>query len=217
MSPTDFSGSSVSSRVRATVPHVAIVAIDHEQPVGLVRQFRAHTQIAKHDFHGDVGAHAHRVGVHEATGGVVLEGQHGLQPFAILLVHGLDQLQRHGLWQIADQVGEVVEFHVLGGGQQFLGVHALDERLAHVFAELDQHVASTSGSTKFQTTSRCAGGSDSMSVAISAGCIAPIMRAAPRQDPSRNAPRSAARRRSLRGTTVISAISARVYWEMVTR
>ena len=71
----------------------------------------------------------------------MLEGQHGLQPFAVLLVHGLDQLQRHGLGQIADQVGEVVELHVLGGGQQFVGVHALDERLAHVIAELDQHVA----------------------------------------------------------------------------
>ena len=101
----------------------------------------AHAQVAQHDFHGDVGAHAHRVGVHEAAGGVVLEGQHGLQPFAVLLVHGLDQLQRHGLGQIADQVGEVVEFHVLGGRQQFVGVHALDERLAHVIAELDQHVA----------------------------------------------------------------------------
>ena len=57
------------------------------------------------------------------------------------MVHGLDQLQRHGLGQVADQVGEVVELHVLGGRQQFVGVHALDERLAHVLAELDQHVA----------------------------------------------------------------------------
>ena len=122
-------------------PQVAIVAIDHEQPVGLVRQLRAHTQVAQYDFHGDVGAHAYRVGVHEAAGGVVLEGQHGLQPLAVLLVHGLDQLQRHGLGQISDQVGQVVEFHVLGGRQQFVGVHPLDERLAHVIAELDQYVA----------------------------------------------------------------------------
>ena len=71
----------------------------------------------------------------------MLEGQHGLQPFAVLLVHGLDQLQRHGLGQIADEVGEVVELHVFGGRQQFVGVHAFDERLAHVIAELDQHVA----------------------------------------------------------------------------
>ena len=47
----------------------------------------------------------------------------------------------HGLGQVADQVREVVELHALGGGQQFVGVHALDDCLAHVFAELDQHVA----------------------------------------------------------------------------
>ena len=47
----------------------------------------------------------------------------------------------HGLGQVADQVREVVQLHVFGGGQQLFGVHALDHRLAHVFAQLDQHVA----------------------------------------------------------------------------
>ena len=119
----------------------SVVAIDDEQPVGLVGQLAAHAQVAQHDFHGDVGAHAHRVGVHEAAGGVVLVGQHGLQALAVLLVHGLHELQRHRLGQVADQVGEVVELHVLGRGQQLVGVHAVDERLAHVLVELDQHVA----------------------------------------------------------------------------
>ena len=56
-------------------------------------------------------------------------------------VHGLHELQRDGFGQIADEVGEVVELHVLGRREQFVRVHAFDERLAHVFVELDQHVA----------------------------------------------------------------------------
>ena len=63
---------------------------------------------------------------------------------------------------------------------------------------------STSGSTKFHTTSRCAGGSDSIRLAISAGCMAATMRAAPRHEPSRSAPRSAASRRSFVGVRVAS-------------
>ena len=141
MSPTGFSGSSVSSRVSASGAEKSIVAIDHEQAVGLVRKFPAHAQVAQHDFHGDVGTHAHRIGVHEAAGGVVLVGQHGLQPLAVLVVHGLHELQRHCLGQIADEIGQVVELHVLGRSQQLIGVHAFDEGLAHVFVELDEHVA----------------------------------------------------------------------------
>ena len=120
---------------------VLVVAVDHEQAVGLVGQLAAHAQVAQHHFDGDVGAHAHRVGVHEAAGGVRLVRQHGVQALAVLRVHGLHQLRAHRLGQVADQVGEVVELHVFGRGQQFLGVHALDERLAHLVAELDQHVA----------------------------------------------------------------------------
>ena len=120
---------------------VQVVAIDHEQPVGLVGQFAAHAQVAQHHFHGDVGAHADGVRVHEAAGGVRLVRQHGVQPLAILGVHGLHELGAHRLGQVADQVGEVVEFHVFGGGQQFVRIHALDDRLAHVVAEFDQHVA----------------------------------------------------------------------------
>ena len=137
----------------------------------------------------------------------MLEGQHGLQPLAVLLVHGLDQLQRDGLGQVADQVGQVVELHVLGGGQQFVGVHALDERLAHVFAELDEHVAFDFRLDEVPDHLALRGRQRFHERAISAGCIAAIMRAAPRHEPSRNAPRNAARRRSLRGMTVLSAIS----------
>ena len=131
-------GQQARERERAQVP---VVAVDDEQAVGLVGQLAAHAQVTQHHFDGDVGAHAHRVGVHEAAGGVVLEGQHGLQPLAVLLVHRLDELQRYGFGQVADEVGEIVELHVFGGREQFVGVHAVDEGLAHVVAELDEHVA----------------------------------------------------------------------------
>ena len=51
------------------------------------------------------------------------------------------ELQRHGFGQVADEVGEVVELHALGGGEQLLGLHALDERRADVLVQLDQHFA----------------------------------------------------------------------------
>ena len=73
---------------------IAVVAVDHEQPVGLVGQLAAHAQVAQHHFHGDVGAHAHGVGVHEAAGGVRLVRQHGVQALAVLRVHGLHAAAR---------------------------------------------------------------------------------------------------------------------------
>ena len=120
---------------------IAVVAVDNEQPVGLVRQFRAHAQVTQHDFHGDVGAHAHRVGVHEAAGGIRLEREDGVEALAVLSVHGLDDLLHHGFGQVAHQVREVVDLHALGRGEQVLGIHPLDERLAYLVGEFDQHVA----------------------------------------------------------------------------
>ncbi len=122
-------------------PEILVIAIDHEQPVSLVGQLATHAQVTQYDLHRDVGAHAHGVRVHESAGRVRLVGQHGVEPLAILGVHGFHQLGADGLRQVSDQVREVIELHVFGGRQQLVRVHALDHRLAHVFAELDQYVA----------------------------------------------------------------------------
>ena len=110
-----------------------------------------------------------------------------------------------GLGQVADQVREIVELHAFGGGQQLFRVHALDDGLAHVFAELDQYVAFDFGLDEVpdHLTLRRWQRFDQQ-FAISAGCMAATMRAAPRHEPSRNAPRSAASRRSLVGVRVAS-------------
>ena len=120
--------------------------------------------------------------------------QHRGQALAILRVHRAQHALIERFGQIADQVGEIVDLHALGGGDQLLGIHAADQLGAHFLVELDEHVAFESGSTNSQTISRLAGGSDSISEAISAGCIELIMRCPWRMEPCSSALRSAASR-----------------------
>ena len=40
-----------------------------------------------------------------------------------------------------DQVGQVVQVQALGRGHQFLGAHVLDEAVAHLVVDVQQHVA----------------------------------------------------------------------------
>ena len=72
--------------------------------------------------------------------------------------------------------------------------------LAHVVAELDEHVTFDLGLDEVPDDFALRGRQRfDEQFAISAGCMAATMRAAPRHEPSRNAPRSAARRRSFVG------------------
>ena len=117
------------------------MAIDDEQAVGALGQLAAHAHVAHHDFQRDVRAHRHGVEVHEAAGAVFLEAQHRVQALAVLRVHRAQHALVEGLGQVADQVGQVVDFHALGGRDQLLRVHAADQLGAHLLVELDQHVA----------------------------------------------------------------------------
>ena len=71
-----------------------MAAADHVQMVGVFRQFAAQAQIAQHHVDGGVGAHRHYVRVHQATGAVLVVGQHLLQTLAVLAVHRLQDSRR---------------------------------------------------------------------------------------------------------------------------
>ena len=122
-------------------PQVAVVAIDDEEGVGLLGDVAPHAQVAQHGLERDVGAHADRVGVHEAAGGVVLEAEHGVQPFAVLRIHRTQHLLVHVLGQVAQEIGEVVDFEAFGGCDEFVRVHLADQARAHFLVELDEDVA----------------------------------------------------------------------------
>ena len=117
------------------------MTVDDEQAVGALGQLAAHAQVTHHGFDRDVGAHRDGIEVHETAGAVLLEAQHGGEAGAILRVHGVQHALVEGFGQVADQVGQVVDLHALGRGDQLLCVHAADQLGAHFLVELDQHVA----------------------------------------------------------------------------
>ncbi len=117
------------------------MAVHDEKRVGLFRNLAAHAQVAQHGLERDVGAHADRVGVHQAAGGVFLETEHGVQAVAVLRVHRPQHLLVDVLRQVAQQVGEVVDFEAFGGRDEFLGFHLADQAGADFLVELDEHVA----------------------------------------------------------------------------
>jgi hypothetical protein len=119
---------------------IAIVTIDDEEAVGARGQLATHSQIAQHDFETDVWSDAHRVGVHEAARAVFRIREHFAQSLAIALVHRAQHLHGDGLGQLAHEIGQIVELHAFGGGDQLFGFHLLDEFVANAFAELEQHV-----------------------------------------------------------------------------
>ena len=130
------------------------MTVDDEQTIGALGQLAAHAQIPHHGFDRNVGAHRDGVEIHEAAGAVFLEAQHGGQAGAILCVHGAQHALVEGLGQVADQVGEVVDLHALGCGDQLLRVHAADQLGAHFLVELDQHVALDLGVDELPDESR---------------------------------------------------------------
>ena len=66
--PTSFSGIVGEQARQRERAQEAVAPVHHEQPVGAVGQFAAHAQVALHHFQRHVGAHAHRVGAHQAAG-----------------------------------------------------------------------------------------------------------------------------------------------------
>ena len=114
---------------------------DHVQVVGVVGQLAAQAQVAQHHVDGGVGAHRHHVRVHQAAGAVLVVGQHLLQALAVLAIHRLQDFVDHRVRQVLDQVGQVVDVEVGGGGDQFVRIHVRDQAFAHLVADVHQHLA----------------------------------------------------------------------------
>ncbi len=54
---------------------------------------------------------------------------------------GAQDLGGDRLGQVGDEVGEVIEVHVRGGGDQFVRVHAFHEAGAHLVGQFHQYLA----------------------------------------------------------------------------
>ncbi|MNM19367.1 hypothetical protein D3C81_296740 [compost metagenome] len=120
---------------------VLMTAADHEQVIGVVGQLAAQAQVAQHHIDVDVGAHRHHVRVHQAAGAVLGVGQHLLQALAVLAVHRLEDFVDDRVRQVFDQVGQIVDVQVFDRGDDLVRVHVREQALAHVVADVDQHLA----------------------------------------------------------------------------
>ena len=128
-------------RLQRNAAEVLVAAADHVQMIGVLGQLAAQAQVAQHHVDGGVGAHRHHVGVHQAAGGVLRVRQHLLQPLAVLAVHRLEHFVDDRVGQVLDQVGEVVDVEVFDRRHDLVGVHVREQALAHLVADVDQHLA----------------------------------------------------------------------------
>ena len=83
--------------VQGQATEISAVRIDDKQRVRVRRQFAAHAHVAHHHFQCHVRAHRHRVGVHQAAGGVRVVLENGFQTLAIRVRQGAHDLARDGL------------------------------------------------------------------------------------------------------------------------
>ena len=113
-----------------------ILAVDHVNAVGHFGNDIVAAQIAQHEFHRVPLAHGDGVGVHQAAGGVLVVGQHGLEPLAVLLVHRLQYFIGDLLRELLEDVGEVVGFKPGGEFGDFGGVVFAQELALQVFIEV---------------------------------------------------------------------------------
>ena len=120
---------------------ILVVAIDDKYQVGAVGQLAVCAQITRDNLERDVRPDRDDVHVHQAAGAVFVVGQYLLQAFVIQGIQRLQYLLGHGFRQVGEQVGEVVELHAFGGGDELLGLHALDQPVAHFVDNFDEHVA----------------------------------------------------------------------------
>ena len=126
-------------------PHQAVGAVHDEEAVGVLRQLVAPAQIAQHHLERDVLPHRDGVDVHQAAGSVLRVGEHGVQPLAVLLVEGEQDLRDHLVGEVRDEVGDVVGVEGARRRHQRRVVHQRDELGADRLGQLDQHLALVPG------------------------------------------------------------------------
>ncbi len=118
-----------------------IPAVDHEKVVGDLGDFLVAAQIAHYHVDGEIRTHGDGVRVHQPAGGVLRVGQHVLHPLAVLLVHGLQYFRDHLIRKLLHHVGDIVRIQPLEQGCHFGAVHAPEEFLLHLLAQLAEHLA----------------------------------------------------------------------------
>ena len=64
-----------------------------------------------------------------------------MQSFAILVVERTQYFLSERFRQVSDQVGKVIELHAVDGQHEFIGRHALDQAVANLIRQFDQHFA----------------------------------------------------------------------------
>ena len=118
-----------------------LVAVDDEQLVGLRRQFVEAAQIPQHDFERHVRAHLQVLEVHQRADHVVVEGHRRAQLLAFLQREAGEHVVHHLLREVGRQVRDFLGVERLRRGDQFLGVHRRDQRLADGVGDLEQDLA----------------------------------------------------------------------------
>ena len=122
-------------------PFQQLAAIHHEDLIGVIRQFLQAAQIAQHHFQRHIVANGHEVEIHQRADRILRVGHGGAQLLAFFDRQRLEDVVHDVVGQIGGQVGELIGIERLGGRDQLGRFHLRDERLAHRFRQLEQHLA----------------------------------------------------------------------------
>ena len=127
--------------VIGSTPSSRSLAVDDEHLVGLRGQLVEAAQVTEHDFERDVRPHRDVLEVHQRADHVVVEGHRGAQLLALLDRQALEHIVHHLLRQVGRELGDLVGLQRPGRGDELLGVHRRDQRLADGVGDLEQNVA----------------------------------------------------------------------------
>ena len=91
------------------------------------------------------GRTLHVLEVHQRADHVVVERHRGAQLLALLDRQALEDVVHHLLRQVGRELGDLVGVERLGRGDELLGVHRRDQRLADGVGHLEQDLAVARG------------------------------------------------------------------------
>ena len=120
--------------------HVLVTLRNNEQVVSVIRQFAAQTQVTQHDVNGGIGTHGDDIRIHQTAGSVFVIRQNLLQPFPIIAVHRTHDFVHHGLWQIFNQIRQIVDVEIFNSCDQFVLVHVCDQTFSDLITNVQQNL-----------------------------------------------------------------------------
>ena len=118
-----------------------LVAIHHEQLVGVVGKLVEPTQVARHRFQRHVFTHGDMVEIHQRPDRALGVGKRRPQALALFQGERLHHLFDDARRQVRSDVGELVGLERLHRRHQLARIHRFDERFAHRVGHLDQDLA----------------------------------------------------------------------------